>query len=73
MRLYNLDHQPAVIDPNELAVMPGESHDFTAGQVEAGIAGVWSKKNPRKGLEQEKAFKGRRDEKTDPAQPEEKE
>jgi hypothetical protein len=65
MRLWNLDHSPAVIAPNLPGVKPGESHDFTVEEIEAGVSGVWSKTDPRKGLEQEKAFKGRRDEKTD--------
>ena len=61
MRLYNVDHQPAVVDPNESATMPGESREFTREEIEAGIGGLWSKDDPRKGLAAERKFKQRRD------------
>lgn len=41
-KLYNADHQPAIVDHDQTAVMPGEAHTFTDEQAEAGIAGVWS-------------------------------
>jgi hypothetical protein len=61
MRLFNCDSQPVVIDHAQPAVMPGCAHDFTREQIKAGITGVWSEENPRKGLAQERAFKRKRD------------
>ena len=61
MRRWNLDHQPVVVDNDEPAVPPGESYDFSKEQLEAGLAGTWSDRDPRKGRAQEKAFKQRRD------------
>ena len=78
MRLYNLDHQPTVVDHSEPAVMPGECYDFTKEQVAAGLSGSWSKDDPRKGLRQEREFKRARDTvparaDNDPGQPGEEE
>jgi hypothetical protein len=61
MRLWNLDHQPVVVENDQPAVLPGESYEFTKEQIEAGVAGNWSDKDPRKGLADEAAFKRRRD------------
>jgi hypothetical protein len=61
VRLYNTDHQPAVVDHAQPAVQSGESHEFTDEQIHAGLAGSWSEEDPRKGLEQEQRFKSRRD------------
>jgi hypothetical protein len=61
VRLYNTDHQPAVIDHAQPGVLPGESYEFTDEQIKAGLAGSWSKENPRKGLEQDQRFKSHRD------------
>lgn len=72
-RLYNLDHLPVVVDIHKLAVYPGMGYDFTDEQVKAGITGLWSEKDPRAGLEQERAFKARRAAEavsTEPAEPE---
>jgi hypothetical protein len=67
-KLFNVDHQTAVIDPIEsIAVQPGESYDFTDEQVAAGLAGSWSDEDPRAGLKAERAFKKRRDAKTSPS------
>lgn len=60
-KLWNVDHQPAVIAWHLPAIMPGEAHEFTDEQIAAGIAGQWSEQDPRAGLEAEKAFKKRRD------------
>ena len=60
-KLWNLDHQPVVLDWNERAVMPGESHEFTDEQITAGLAGHWGDEDPRAGLEAERAFKHKRD------------
>jgi hypothetical protein len=60
-KMYNVDHAPRVIVHGERAVMPGEAHDFTDEQVAAGVAGLWSEKNPRAGLAAERAFKRKRD------------
>lgn len=48
MRLYNRDHQAAIVEQDEPGVRPGESYDFTDEQIAAGISGVWSKGEPRK-------------------------
>lgn len=75
-KLYNIDHQPTVVDHGKPAVGPGESYDFTKEQIEAGLTGVWSEEDPRKGLKQEREFKRTRDKasatptETDPAEPE---
>lgn len=61
--LYNVGHQPVVVDHGCPAVQPGESHKFTDEQIAAGIAGDWSPDDPRKGLEEERQFKQRRDKK----------
>jgi hypothetical protein len=75
-RMYNIDHQPVVVDHSQPAVMPGGGYDFTDEQRQ-GLSGLWSEEDPRRGLEGEKAFKGRRDKKpatpdetSDPAEPE---
>ena len=60
-KLWNVDHQPHVIDWSERAVMPGEPYEFSDEQIAAGLAGQWSEEDPRAGLEAEKAFKKRRD------------
>lgn len=67
MRLWNIDHQPAVIDHDEPAVQPGDSYEFTKKQLDAGLTGSWSKTDPRKGLKQEQAFKKGRDEESQEA------
>ncbi|GAC1530902.1 MAG: hypothetical protein NVS3B1_23590 [Marmoricola sp.] len=59
--LFNVDHQPAAIDHDQPAVMPGASHDFTDEQVTAGLSGSWSTLDPRSGLSAEEIFKRRRD------------
>jgi hypothetical protein len=48
MRLYNIDHLPAVYDHNEAAVKPGDAHDFTDEQARR-LTGLWSKEDPRRG------------------------
>lgn len=81
---WNVDHQHALIDPlNYVSVPPGESHEFTDEEIEAGIAGCWSEVDPRAGLDAEREFKQRRDRgkqsaqaddtTTEPAEPESKE
>lgn len=69
--LFNVDHQHAILGPDGPVVAPGESHDFTDVELEAGVAGVWSETDPRAGLVEEKAFKKRRDSvaATDESQP----
>ena len=57
--LWNIDHQAAIIDG--VAVLSGESRDFTDEEVEGGIAGQWSKADPRSGLPTEVAWKAQRD------------
>lgn len=44
--LFNHDHQAAIVDHGETAVLPGESHEFSDEEVEAGIAGSWSSTPP---------------------------
>lgn len=46
-RLYNLEPYPVVPNMHALAVLPGESYDFTDEQVTAGITGQWSENDPR--------------------------
>ena len=65
MRRWNVDHQPAIVDHNIPAVMPGESYEFTEEQIEAGLTGMWSETDPRGGLKKERAFKRDRDAKAD--------
>ena len=61
-RRWNVDHQHALLDPiNHVVVAPGESHEFTDEEIEAGLAGVWSDTDPRAGLKAEREFKQRRD------------
>lgn len=60
-KLFNVDHQPAVLRWHEPAIMPGESHDFTDEEVAAGLGGQWSEEDPRAGLKDEREFKKRRD------------
>jgi hypothetical protein len=72
-KLYNVGPSPVVLDWSGPAIMPGDSYEFTDEQAAAGIAGDWSEKDPREGLEAEKAFKKRRDavkSTTEPAEPE---
>lgn len=85
-RLYNTDHQTAVLSWVEgIVVQPGEPHDFTDEELAVGLAGSWSEQDPRAGLKAEQQFKKRRDRKasqppsnepdaegepTDPAEPE---
>lgn len=59
-KLFNLDHQHAILADGTV-VAPGESHEFTRTQTTNGVSGVWSVKDPREGLDAEKAFKRRRD------------
>lgn len=66
---YNVDHQVAIVNHGEDVVNPGESFDFTDEQIEAGLGGSWSELNPRRGLEDERAFKAKRDSKAKPAAP----
>jgi hypothetical protein len=47
MRLYNIDHLPAVVDNNAPAVMPGDAHDFTDEQAQR-LTGLWSEEDPRR-------------------------
>ena len=61
MELWNVDHQPVVIDHDHPAVQPGESHDFTDEQLAGGLAGLWSETDPRAGLDAEVVWKARRD------------
>ena len=49
-RLFNHDHQAHVVDPDLPAIQPGESHEFTDEQVNAGLTGIWKQTVPRKGL-----------------------
>jgi hypothetical protein len=49
VRLYNVDHLPAVVDNNAPAVKPGDAHDFTDEQARR-LTGLWSKEDPRKGV-----------------------
>jgi hypothetical protein len=63
---WNVDHQPHVIRYDQRAVMPGESYEFTTEQIKAGLAGQWSEEDPRAGLDAEKKFKQKRDEKVAP-------
>jgi hypothetical protein len=49
-RLFNADHQAQMVDPDQPAVQPGESHEFTDEQVQAGLTGIWKEGPPRKGL-----------------------
>jgi hypothetical protein len=69
-KLFNVDHQPVVVNHDKPAVMPGEAHVFTDEQFAAGVAGAWSENDPRAGLKAEKQFKKRRDAAvtTDPAE-----
>lgn len=60
-KLFNLDHSPVVVNRNERAVLPGESHDFTDEEIAAGLAGLWGDEDPRKGLKAEREFKRKRD------------
>ena len=57
---FNTDHQHAVIDA-ETAVAPGECHEFSEEQIEAGLTGSWSDTDPREGLADEQVFKLARD------------
>lgn len=59
-KLYNVDHQTAVIDQDQPGVQPGESYNFTDEQIEAGLTGSWSETDPKAGAGEEKKFKGRR-------------
>ena len=73
-RLFNVDHQAAVLSHDRPGVPPGAAHNFTDDELEAGIAGLWSETDPRKGLPAERAFKRKRDSKaakatTPPAEP----
>lgn len=58
--LFNLDHQHAIHQDGS-ATAPGESHEFTEEEIEAGLAGHWSENDPRAGLKAEREFKKRRD------------
>lgn len=57
MRLWNVDHQPAVIDHDKPAINPGDSHNFSPEQVEGGLGGLWSNEDPRGGLKIERDYK----------------
>lgn len=69
MKLFNLDHQTAIVDHGAHAVKPGKAHEFTAEQIAAGITGLWSEQDPRAGLAAEREFKQRRDRGTKTAEP----
>lgn len=58
--LYNVDHQAQILGAG-VAVQPGEGHEFAVDQIARGVAGLWSETDPRRGLDDEKAFKARRD------------
>lgn len=58
---WNVGPSPLVLDWNHPAVLPGDSHDFTDEQIDAGIAGDWSETDPRAGLSDEQVFKRARD------------
>ena len=57
---FNLDHQYAIHGDGS-ATAPGEPHDFTPEEIEAGLAGQWSDEDPRAGLTEEQEFKRLRD------------
>lgn len=59
MRRWNADHQPAVVNHDEPAVMPGESYDFTQEQLDAGLAGVWSEEKLIRSTETKKELLAR--------------
>lgn len=62
MILYNIDHQAAIVDPEQPGVRPGESYDFDPEAAEARLAsGLWTETDPRRGLPEERAFKAARD------------
>ena len=63
--LYNVEAGGQILDPNERAVMPGESHEFSDEAIASGIPAGWSETDPRAGLAEEKAWKTRRDAPTD--------
>lgn len=63
-RLWNVDHQTAVLNHNQPGVQPGASHDFTAEEAKR-LSGSWSKTDPRAGLKSEREFKQRRDKAAD--------
>lgn len=46
-RLWNVDCQTAILSPDEPGVAPGDSHDFTDAEVDAGLSGSWSFSDPR--------------------------
>lgn len=58
MRFYNVTPHPMVVGGwHNPAVFPGQGWDFPEGY-DPGEG--WARKNPREGLEQERAFKARR-------------
>ena len=59
--LYNIEAGGQILDPNERAVMPGESHEFSDEEIEHGIPAGWSETDPRAGLPAEQAWKATRD------------
>lgn len=76
-RLYNLDAQPIIVSHDQPAVQPGDGHDFTEEQIKAGVTGIWSEEDPRKGRDQDREFKRTRRKQsrrvpaiTEPASPE---
>ena len=60
-RLFNVDHQHAILSLDEPGVAPGESHVFTTAEIRAGLTGSWSEDDPRAGLTAEQAWKQMRD------------
>lgn len=58
--LYNVESYPQVVDHELPAVQPGESWEFDD---DVTPSGNWSEIDPRAGLEAEKTWKKRRDEK----------
>jgi hypothetical protein len=58
IRLYNISPYPLTVDRGGPAVFPGEGYDFPDDGPLA--SGWWSEKDPREGIEQERAFRARR-------------
>ena len=46
---------------NGTATQPGEPRQFSDEELEQGFTGAWAERDPRWGLEAEKAWKARRD------------
>lgn len=64
-KLYNVSAQYLQADgPESKSVPPGEGFDFS-DEAAASIGVEWSTEDPREGLVEEKAFKAKRDSKTE--------